>query len=50
MQEVGLNKISSIQIQLDYIIVEASEDWIQWLGDAYHSCVPDYFGDSIIYG
>lgn len=50
MQAVGLNKNSLIQIQLSYIIVEAAEDWIQWLGDAYHSCVPNHFGDGIIYG
>lgn len=50
MQEVGLNKIFSIQIQLDYFIVEVAEDWIQWLADAYYSCVPNHFGSSIIYG
>lgn len=50
MQEVGLNKISLIQMQLDYTIVEVAEGWIQWLGDAYHSYVPNHCSHSIIYG
>ena len=49
MQEVGLNKISSVQIQWDYIIVEAAEDCIQCPGDAYRSRVPNHLGDSIVY-